>query len=132
MIRDQRYWPKFGEHTTVEPNKLDLALRLAFNGIYDIHDAFSAQMATATLHATVNAGVVTVVDVLTAGSYTLVPTIKAVGGCPESMTGGGRTHAPMLVNRSWPRPQGVLKLYERGWCGTQTVGTKGEDGEKRV
>ena len=80
MIRDQRYWPKFGEHTTVEPNKLDLALRLAFNGIYDIHDAFSAQMATATLHATVNAGVVTVVDVLTAGSYTLVPTIKAVGG----------------------------------------------------
>jgi NAD kinase len=76
--RQQRYWPKLAEanlHPVVEQ-----AVRQLFNGLYDTQDAFTALASQATLHATVNNGAVTSVDVIHAGKYQNIPTVTAVGG----------------------------------------------------
>lgn len=76
--RKQRYWPKLAE-TNVHPS-VELAFRQAFNGIYDCQDAFTILASEAQLHATISSGVITAVDVIKAGQYQSIPTVKAVGG----------------------------------------------------
>lgn len=77
-LRDKRWWPKLAE-AKVHPG-VELAFRLAYNGIYDCQDAFTAQAAMAALHATVGGGAVTAIDVVNAGTYSAVPTVTAIGG----------------------------------------------------
>lgn len=56
------------------------AIKLLYNSVDDHNQAFMAQMQKAQLVATINAGVITAVDVVSGGSYTSVPTVSAVGG----------------------------------------------------
>ncbi|HKM80828.1 MAG TPA: hypothetical protein VJY15_07690 [Candidatus Acidoferrum sp.] len=62
------------------------AIKLIYNSIDDHNQAFLAQMQKAQLVATVDAGAVTAVDVVSGGSYTSVPSVSAVGGGGKGAT----------------------------------------------
>jgi hypothetical protein len=76
--RVQRWWPKLAE-ARVHP-AVENAFRQAYNAIYDTQDAFMALASQAQLHATINNGVVTSVDIIKPGRYQNIPTITGVGG----------------------------------------------------
>ena len=55
-------------------------IRLLYNAIDDHSQAFTAQSQKAQLVATISGGAITGVDVVSAGTYTKLPTVSAVGG----------------------------------------------------
>ena len=61
--------------------------RMAYNGIYDIQQAFQVMAANANLHATVNSsGEIGSVEVISGGKYSMLPEITAIGGGGTGVT----------------------------------------------
>jgi hypothetical protein len=87
-----RYWPKLAE-ARIHPS-LEHAIRLAYDGIYDVQDALMSMSSQAVLHPTLSsAGVITRVDIIRAGKYDTLPAIRAIGG-----GGSGSVFATTLNN----------------------------------
>jgi hypothetical protein len=85
-------WPNIQEGNA-HPEVIQ-AIRLLYNAIDNHQQAFQAQSGKAQLVATVSAGAVTGVDVVSAGSYTKLPTVTAVGG------GGSGATFSVTLNQS--------------------------------
>jgi hypothetical protein len=71
-------WPSLDEEKA-HPDVI-FTLRQLVNGLNDHEQAFQAISAAASLVATVNSGVITAVDVVSAGKYSKVPSVSAIGG----------------------------------------------------
>ena len=87
MTTTNRYQFKFADP------QLDDAMQLAFQGVFSVQDAILSIANKADLWATIAAGAVTDVSVLSGGKYNSVPKVTAVGG-----GGSGATFAVTLIN----------------------------------
>ena len=86
-------WPNL-EGKGLHP-ELVKAVRQIYNSIDDHNQAWLAQSQKAQLVATIDTGVISQVDMVSAGTYSKIPTVTAVGG-----GGSGATFAVKLDRNS--------------------------------